>query len=176
MTADIRSLEAAQFPWWLVLLEGIVTLIFGILLLTAPGATLVVIVQITGFFWLIQGIFQIVGIFVDSSLWGWKLFAGVLGIMAGILVLQHPLWSTVLLPSIVVIILGIQGIIFGVVGLVIAFRGAGWGVGILGALSILFGILLLSNPMLGTAALVMVLGVFAVIGGIASIVMAFQMR
>ncbi len=176
MTTDVRSLEAAQFPWWLVLLEGIVALIFGILLLTAPGATLVVIVQITGFFWLIQGIFQIVGIFVDSSMWGWKLFAGVLGVIAGILVLQHPLWSAVLVPSIIVIILGIQGIIFGVVGLVIGFRGGGWGVGILGVLSIIFGILLLFNPVLGTAALVLVLGVFAVIGGIASIVMAFQMR
>jgi uncharacterized membrane protein HdeD (DUF308 family) len=176
MTADARALEVPQFPWWLVLLEGIAALIFGILLLIAPGATLVVVIQITGFFWLIKGIFQIVSIFMDSSLWGWKLFAGILGILAGLLVLQHPLWSAVLVPSLIVIILGVDGLIFGVVGLFTAFKGAGWGVGILGVLSILFGILLMFNPVLGAAALAIILGIFAIIGGITSIVMAFQMR
>jgi uncharacterized membrane protein HdeD (DUF308 family) len=78
-------------PWWLVLLEGIAAIILGLLLLTAPQATLLVLVQLLGIYWLVKGIFQIISIFIDSSRWGWKLFAGILGIVAGIIILGHPL-------------------------------------------------------------------------------------
>ena len=169
--------EGVTIPWWLILLEGIAAVIIGIFLLTAPGITLLFLVQVTGFFWLIGGILRIVSIFIDSSSWGWKLLVGILGVLAGIVVLQHPVWSTLLLPAIYVIILGVQGIISGVASLVIAFRGEGWGIGILGALSIVFGIVLLLNPLfIGVAVLPLVLGAFALIGGIIAIVAAFRAR
>jgi uncharacterized membrane protein HdeD (DUF308 family) len=163
-------------PWWLVLLEGIALLILGGLLLIKPGMTTVIFIQFMGIYWLIAGIFQIIGIFLDSSMWGWKLFAGILGIIAGIIVIQHPVWSPVVVASTLIIILGIQGIIYGGIGLYQAFKGAGWGAGILGALSILFGIYLLAN--IGQAALVLpwVVGILAIVGGIAAIVIAFRMK
>jgi uncharacterized membrane protein HdeD (DUF308 family) len=163
-------------PWWLVLIQGIAALIIGIFLITSPGATTFILIQFLGIYWLVSGIFQIVAIFVDSTAWGWKLFAGILGIIAGILVLNHPLWSAVLVPSVLVLILGIQGIIFGILGLIQAFQGAGWGAGILGALSIIFGLVLLFNPILGAAALPWVLGIFGIVGGIAGIIAAFRMK
>ena len=171
------TLESVSIPWWLVLLEGIAAVIIGLFLLTAPGITLFFLVQVTGFFWLIGGVLRIVSIFVNSSLWGWKLVGGVIGVLAGIVVLQHPLWSTLLVPAIYVIILGIQGIIVGATSLVMAFRGGGWGAGILGALSIVFGIVLLLDPVfIGTAVLPLVLGAFALVGGIAAIIGAFRLR
>ena len=78
--------------------------------------------------------------------------------------------------SIVAIIIGIQGIIVGVVSLVMAFKGGGVGIAILGLVSILFGIVLLINPILSALALVLVLAAFAIVGGVASIVMAFRLR
>ena len=60
---------------------------------------------------------------MDSSQWGWKLFAGILGIIAGIIVLNHPLLSPILVGNAVIIILGIQGLILGVVGIIQAFQG-----------------------------------------------------
>jgi uncharacterized membrane protein HdeD (DUF308 family) len=164
-------------PWWLVLLEGIAAVIIGIFLLTAPGITLLFLVQVTGFFWLIGGILRLVSIFVDSSLWGWKLLASIVGVLAGLVVLQHPLWSTLLLPAVYVIILGVQGIILGGAGLIMAFQGGGWGSGVLGVLSIILGIVLLLNPLfIGIAVLPFVLGAFALLGGILAIVAAFAMR
>ena len=164
-------------PWWLVLLEGVAAVIIGIFLLTSPGLTLFALVQVTGFFWLVGGILRLVSIFVDSSSWGWKLLGGILGVLAGIVVLQHPLWSTLLLPAVYVIILGIQGIILGGASLVTAFRGGGWGTGILGALSIVLGIVLLLNPLfIGIAVLPLVLGAFALVGGIVAVVGAFVLR
>lgn len=176
-TPETEVLPSPSVPWWLVLLEGIAAVIIGILLLTSPGIPLFALVQITGFFWLIGGIFRIVSIFVDSSSWGWKLLGGIIGILAGLVVLQHPVWSTLLLPAVYVIILGIQGIILGGASLVMAFRGGGWGTGVLGVLSIILGVVLLLNPLfIGIAVLPFVLGAFALVGGILAVVAAFMMR
>jgi uncharacterized membrane protein HdeD (DUF308 family) len=176
MTAFAQRTEEASLPWWLVLLEGIAAAIIGLFLLTAPGATLFVLIQVLGIFWLVGGLFRIVSIFLDTSLWGWKLIAGALGIVAGIVVLQHPVWSSVLVPAIYIIILGIQGLVLGGVNLVMAYRGEGWGIGILGALSIVFGLVLLFNVWIGVAILPFVLGAVGIVGGGAAIAIAFAMR
>jgi uncharacterized membrane protein HdeD (DUF308 family) len=176
MTAFAERTEETGFPWWLVLLEGIAAAIVGLFLLTAPGATLFVLIQVLGIFWLVGGIFRIISIFIDNSLWGWKLIGGVFGILAGIVVLQHPLWSSVLVPAVYLVVLGIQGIILGGVSLVMAFRGEGWGVGILGALSIVLGLVLLFNVWIGVATLPFILGAFSIVGGVFAVVTAFRMR
>jgi len=176
MTAFVEGTEDTSSPWWLVLLEGIAAAIIGLFLLTAPGATLFVLIQVVAIFWLVGGLFRIISIFLNSSLWGWKLVGGALGILAGIVVLQHPLWSSVLVPAIYIIILGIQGMILGGVNLVMAFRGEGWGIGIFGALSIVIGLVLLFNVWIGVAALPFVLGALGIVGGGVAIVMAFVMR
>jgi uncharacterized membrane protein HdeD (DUF308 family) len=175
-TSHVERTESISFPWWLVMLEGIFAALFGLLLLLAPGATLLFLVQVLGFYLLIGGIVRIVSIFIDSSSWIWKLTAGIIGILAGIVVLQHPLWATALVPAVYIIILGIQGLILGGATLVTAFQGEGWGVGILGGLSIVFGLVLLFNVWIGVAALPFVLGAFGIVGGIFAVVMAFRMR
>jgi uncharacterized membrane protein HdeD (DUF308 family) len=164
------------FPWWLVLLEGIFAAIFGFLLLIEPGATLVFLVQVLGIYLLIEGILRIVSIFLDSSLWGLKLVIGILGIIAGIIVLNHPLWSTIAVPTFLVYFIGFLAIFQGVGDLIQAFRGDGWGVGILGILVIIFGIILVLNPLIGVIALPFVLGGFMLVGGIAAILASFRLR
>lgn len=163
-------------PWWSTLIQGIFSLIVGLLLLTNPVATTVVIVQFVGIYWLITGIFSLVGIFVDRSLWGLKLISSILGIMAGFVVLQHPLWSSLLLPSILVITLGVNGLIIGIIGLIALFKGGGWGTGIIGILSLLFGALLLGSPFLASLALPWVYGILGVVGGVAAIIVSLQQR
>jgi uncharacterized membrane protein HdeD (DUF308 family) len=168
--------EGTQVPWWMVLIEGIALIILGLLLLANPAKTSVIVVQVLGIYWLIVGIIKIVSIFIDSSMWGWKLFAGIVGILAGILILQHPLYAPLLVGGALVIILGLQGIIMGIVGLIQGFQGGGWGVGILGVVSILIGILLLANVWLFTFSLPWVIGILAVVGGIIAIIAAFRVK
>jgi uncharacterized membrane protein HdeD (DUF308 family) len=176
VSADTAVAPERNIPWWLVLLEGIFAIIIGILLLSKPGMTTAVLVQVIGIYWFIAGILNIVSIFIDHTAWGWKLFIGILGIIAGLLIIQHPLWSTVLIPTTLIIVLGIEGLIIGAINIVRAFRGGGLGMGVLGALSIIFGIILLMNPVIGAAALPWVLGIFAIVGGIVAIIGAFRMR
>ena len=163
-------------PWWLVLIEGIASVIVGAFLLFKPGMTLIVLIQVMGIFWLVGGIFRLIGIFMDRSMWGWKLVGGIIGILAGISVLSYPLWSAVMVPTVFVIVIGVQGLIMGVVTLIMAFKGGGWGPGILGALSIVFGLILLGNPLAGALVLPIVAGVYGLIGGIATIAVAFKLK
>ena len=177
MTAEvIMKEEMVGVPWWLVLLQGISLLILGILFVIAPGMTTVVAVQFLGVYWFVIGIFSIVSIFVDKSLWGWKLLSGILGVIAGLIVMQHPIWSPLVIGNVLVIILAVEGIIIGIVHLIQSFQGAGWGMAILGVVSVIIGILLLTNIWAFTFALPLALGILALIGGITSIVAAVQMK
>jgi uncharacterized membrane protein HdeD (DUF308 family) len=175
MTTYAES-EAATFPWWLVLLEGIIAAIFGFLLLIAPGSTTLFLVQALGFYLLIDGILRVVSIFIDHSLWGLKLVVGILGLIAGIVVLQHPLWSALAVPTYLVYFVGFLAMLQGFGGLIQAFKGGGWGGGILGVLTIFIGLILVLNPLIGLVALPFVLGGFMLAGGIAAIVVSFRLR
>jgi uncharacterized membrane protein HdeD (DUF308 family) len=165
-----------MIPWWLVLIQGIAALILGFLLLINPASTTLILVQFLGIYWFVSGIFSIISIFLDRSMWGWKLFVGILGIIAGVIIIQAPLWSAILVPTTLVFILGIEGLIIGVVQIIQAFRGGGWGIGLLGVLAVIFGILLIIHPFAAALALPFVFGIFGIIGGIVAIVMAFKLK
>ena len=176
MAEATMSPQEKLVPWWVVLIEGIAAIIIGILLLVNPRIITVVLIQFLGFYWFIVGIIDIVRIFMDSSMWGWKLFSGIIGILAGIAIINYPLWASVLVPTVLVWVFGFFGIMIGVIGLIQAFQGAGWGAGILGILSILFGLLLLVNAFVASFTLPFIFGILSVVGGIAALVMAFRMR
>jgi uncharacterized membrane protein HdeD (DUF308 family) len=168
--------QRRAMPWWIPLIEGIALIIVGILLFTNPAATIVVLAQVLAIFWLIAGIMEIVSLFLDRTAWGLKLLGGIIGIWAGLFIISNPLSGTLALGLSIVIILGIQALILGIINLVQAFRGAGWGIGLLGVINIIFGLILLGNTLIATATLPWVLGGFAIVGGIAAIVMAFRLR
>jgi uncharacterized membrane protein HdeD (DUF308 family) len=148
----------------------------GLLLLIKPVGTIVFLVQFLGIYWFIEGIISIVRIFIDKTAWGWKLFAGIIGILAGLAIIQYPLWSALLVPTTLVWLFGFFGILIGITALIQAFQGAGWGEGILGVLSILLGTLLLFNPMIGVATLPFFLGILGLVGGVAAVIMAFRLK
>jgi uncharacterized membrane protein HdeD (DUF308 family) len=157
-------------------MEGIIVALFGLLLLVAPGASLFFIVQLLGLYLFIAGLFRIIGIFLDSSYWGLKIIAGIVCLIAGLAVIRHPLWSTVGVPAGLVIIVGILAMLQGAAGLVVAFQGGGWGMGILSVVGIILGLILVINPLIGVAALTFILAIFMLIGGVGAVIQAFRMR
>lgn len=187
MTASVQpasatSLETQQRPWWLALIGGIFAFVVGAILLWAPvktaANTWVMLITILGFYWLVTGILELVSMFTDHTAWGWKLFMGLISIIAGSYILMYPVASAVVLPKVFVLILGIWALMQGIVMLIMAFKGGGWAAGILGALGIIFGIVLIGNytmPGMGLA-LIWTAAVAGVIGGILLIVQSFRMR
>jgi uncharacterized membrane protein HdeD (DUF308 family) len=163
-------------PWGVVLVEGIVVTLLGLVLLVAPGASLVFLVWLLGIYLVIAGIFRIVGIFLDSSSWGWKLAAGILCLVAGLAILTNPLWSTTLASTWLVILVGFLAMLQGAAGLIVAFQGGGWGMGALSVLGILLGLILVINPLIGVATLTLILAIVMLIGGVGAVFQAFRMR
>jgi len=158
------------------LVEGIVVAVLGLLLLMAPVASLVFLMELLGLYLSMAGIFRIIGIFLDSSSWGWKLGAGILCLVAGLAVLSNPLWSTTLASAGLVIFVGFLALLQGAAGLVVAFQVGGWGMGTLSVLGILLGLILVINPLIGVGALTFILAIFMLIGGVGAVVQAFRMR
>jgi uncharacterized membrane protein HdeD (DUF308 family) len=170
--------------WWIMLIQGICALVIGVLLFTNTAQTLVFISIFLGAFWLVGGIFDIIGAFTRRNgdrHWVWSLIAGGIGIIAGALLLSQPLAGAVVLPVTLAILIAIAAIISGIMNIIWAIRarneiqGEGWLI-LWGVIIIILGVWLLSAPLISGAALVFVAAVAAVIGGIAMIIFSFRLR
>ncbi|ODS03578.1 hypothetical protein AUC71_08940 [Methyloceanibacter marginalis] len=163
--------------WWVFLLEGIAAIIFGILLITNPASTLVALVIFLGFYWLFVGVLELVRVFVDSSVpWYWSLLIGVLGIVAGIIVLRHPLFAAIVLPTAIVVWLGVLGLVIGVFAMIGGFTGGGVGSFIFGFVNFVIGLILLGSPMVAALAVPLVFGILLLVQGVVLIIWAFKVR
>lgn len=178
--ATARQPLDAHESWWVPLVMGVVAIALGGLFLTHPAETSAWVTLVVGFWFMTSGIMNLFILFVDRTQWGWKLLSGVLGLLAGLIVIDSttnaPLLTAVGLGAFYVFIIGVWGIMIGTADLIRAFQGAGWGVGVIGAISILFGLLLTFNPVAGAFSLPVVLGVLGVVLGIVAIIAAFRLR
>ena len=177
VTAALGRRAQQSSVWWISLLQGIAAILLGLMLLTAPGATLVALMTFLGFYWVITGVLALVRVFVDrSTSWIWSLLSGVVGILAGVFVLNHPLLAAVTVPTVLIFILGLEGLIMGVSEIIRGFAGGGAGAFILGVINVLLGLLLLGRPMVAALAVPFVFGVLLLIEGIGLVIWAFRVR
>jgi uncharacterized membrane protein HdeD (DUF308 family) len=165
-------------PWWLVLLQSLLSILVGVLVLMVPGGALIVLVRMLGWYWLIKGIFSLTAVFHPEAKAhrGWLLLNSLIGILAGFMVLDHPVLSAVFVPSMLVTLIGVAGLIIGINDLMASFRGAGWGMALLGILSIVLGAVLLGNTLIGVAVLPYIIGIAELVGGVTAFFIAFQLR
>jgi uncharacterized membrane protein HdeD (DUF308 family) len=161
------------FPWWLLLVWGILTLLIGCMFLITPGLTVELLITFMGAYWLVGGLFAIGSLVVDRSHMGWKVFLAVINILAGILILLHPLFAAFFALSFLVIFIGFWALFIGVSHLYHAYTMKDAGNGVLGVISMIFGLLLLVNPFIVAALLPYVAGGFAIVFGLVSIYVSF---
>jgi uncharacterized membrane protein HdeD (DUF308 family) len=177
MMATAAQATPRSDVWWLFLLQGIAAILLGVLLLTAPGATLLGLVTFLGFYWLITGVLALVRVFVDHSIpWIWSLLIGIVGVLAGLFVLNHPLLAAVAVPTALVVILGVQGLVMGAFEIVGGFTGGGVASFILGVINVLVGVLLLAAPVAAALAVPLVFGVLLLVQGVGLVVWAFRVH
>ena len=170
------SVTRDRTPWWVALIAGLGLTILGLVIFLLPGLTLALVLQFVGVFWLVDGIVGLACIFVDRSDWGWKLMAGILGVLGGLFVIQHPIWESAFVPIVTNLIIGFIGILIGLVQLLLASRGGGLRAGIPGGVSAILGVLLAFMPTIGAAFLPFMLGGMALAGGVATMVASFKRR
>jgi uncharacterized membrane protein HdeD (DUF308 family) len=171
----ISEVKIDLVPWWLVLLEGLAALIIGIYLFISPAPTVVLLVSILGWYWLITGILTLVTLIMDRTNATWRALSALLGIAAGIVIIGHPFWSAAIVPGTLVIIAGVLGVCFGFISLFWALK-EGWGAAAVGVISVTFGLVLIGSPVIGIVMLVYLLGALGIAGGLASIYLALKLR
>lgn len=98
--------------WFLTLLLGIIEVSAGVFLLKNPAIILPTFISIVGITVMMQGIFAVIVSFIDTRDSGMKLLeivSGILGVVAGFLVLRYPVSGGIAF----VWVLGVYGIIAG---------------------------------------------------------------
>lgn len=174
IAADLRP------AWWLLLALGIITMITGILVLAWPGATLLVLAVLFGFWLIMAGVLRLVAALAEKSLsMGWRvvhILIGVLLVGAGIGALAN-LFSSL---GALVFLAGFLLILDGADDLVRAVRNdaqtsRGWLV-VTGVLGVIAGGVVLSRPAVGLFTLVVVLGAMLLMLGVTRIAAALSLR
>jgi uncharacterized membrane protein HdeD (DUF308 family) len=107
---------------------------------------------------------------------GWKIVLGLLGIIAGLIILTYPMYSTILILPLLAVLIGVWGLIMGFVYLFRGFSMGDWGSAILGIVAIILGIAILANTLVTAVLLPYIIGAFMIVGGIAAIIGSFMLR
>jgi Uncharacterized conserved protein len=176
--AEAMSALLAQ-NWWAVALRGVFAIIFALIALFVPGATILSLVLFFSAYMLVDGVITIVAAVRAASQhqrWGLLIFEGIVDIAVGIIAFIWPGLTVVFFVT----LLAVWSLITGILEIVAAFKlnpayGRGWLI-FSGIVSILFGIALLVAPLLGAVVLTWWLGAYAMVFGITLLVLAFKLR
>lgn len=107
--------------WWLTLLFGLVGLGVGVYLVRHPSVSFTTFILLIGLTLIVRGVFDAIGTFMDrrsSSHRILLLIAGLLAVVAGIVILTQPVAGGVAF----VWVLGLYALIFGVIHFTIALE------------------------------------------------------
>lgn len=174
--------------WWLVLLRGIAAIVFGVLAIVFPEATLVALAILFAAYALVDGVMTIihaVRVRTRRPNWGWLLAQGIVSVLAGVAAALFPSLAGFLGATIVLWLIAFWSIFLGVSGLFSAHAVTGDGgrrvwAYVLAALSLIFGVVLiiivLATPMNAVISLVWVVGVYAILLGLILVVVAITVR
>lgn len=175
LAAGSMAYELAK-KWWVLLIRGILLIIVGLLAFASP-VTWVIFV---GVGMLLDGISMLFAGFSEQqegqSRWP-LLIVGVLGLLAGLIVLWNPALGGITLTYVI----AAWAVVIGILEIISAIRlreeiDNEWWLILTGILAVIFGILVFSNVLAGIVTIAWVFGIFAIAYGILSIVLAFRVR
>ena len=177
MEADENMLAALGRVWWLLLFGGLISLGVGVLAISWPGKTIVVVAILFAFYLIVSGIFEIVRSFSSGLTGGTRvllLITGVLSVILGIFAIRSAINAVDLLG----IFVGIAFLFRGFASLFMGFdskEGRGWNI-FFGLIMLIGGVIILSQPALSLVTLSWVVGIWLIVIGIYEIIAAFIVR
>ena len=172
---QLATILEKMWGWYLT--GGILSLVFGFVVLSYKSATLYAIAYFAGAFFIAIGVFQLVGAF--SSLkerWPY-LVMGVVSAGAGIALF---VWPKETLYVVTPILIGWVLLFWGIVDIITSLMNRrlqyGWPFLLRGIVSILLGVWAIRHPGNALTVLVVVIGLWAILMGTIEIIGAFQAR
>jgi uncharacterized membrane protein HdeD (DUF308 family) len=169
---------------WMVLLEGILSTGFGILILYHPSQTFVAFLAALGWFWILEGFLGLIGLVAGlpvGSKWRIGMMWGLLSVVAAMFVLNQPLINAYLTRNLLVYIVALILIFAGVTSVATANRRTEdkrnkWGIIILPLLFIILGVVLLLTPYVSFYIIMMLTGTICLTFGLIMIVYSALMH
>lgn len=166
--------------WGLFALRGLFAILFGVVALVWPQATLMALVLLFGAYALVDGIFAVafgIASYGHNQLWWAVLLEGLAGIIIGLLTFFWPDTTAFVL----LYFIAAWALVTGVLEIVAAiqFRRVihnEWMMVLSGLLSVVFGVLLVVFPSAGAVSLVWLIGAYAIFFGVLLISFAFHLR
>jgi uncharacterized membrane protein HdeD (DUF308 family) len=167
--------------WWIIVLEGVAAVVFGLLLLAQPGAglpTLVLIVALWAFADGILAFFASLGAAEEGEPWWLWLLFSLAGITVGVIALRWPVVTGLVLYLLIACWLMVRGLVE--IAASIALRreleGEVW-MFLGGIASIAFGAwLVIAPPAEGALAVGYAMGIYALIVGFTFIMAGVRLR
>jgi uncharacterized membrane protein HdeD (DUF308 family) len=171
--------EVLAKDWWLLALRGLLGVIFGLIALVMPVATILALVLLFSAYMLVDGCFAIytaVRAMRRHDSWGMPLIHGLLNIATAAIAF---LWPGITVVAFV-LLLAAWAIVSGCLMITAAYNvegryGRGW-LAFGGIISLLYGFLMIMAPLLGAVVLTWWLGAYSLVFGVALIVLAFRLR
>ena len=169
-----------KLNWKWIALRGALAVLFGIVAIVQPAATVAAVVIVFGLYALVDGVYLSVSALSarnEEPNWGMYLLGGIVGTLIGI-------W-TLVMPGITALALlyAVAGwaVIKGVVEMIAAFWlrkviSGEWLYIIAGALSLVLGFYMLARPAIGAVVLLTWLAVYALLFGLMLIAVAMRLR
>jgi len=108
------EIDAVQREWWLYLLLGIALIVFGLAAITVPLATAVAAATVLGLLLLAGGIVQAVYTFRmrgRTSRTVLHLVMAILYVLAGLILLAHPIATVLIITMLLAIYFFVQGVV-----------------------------------------------------------------
>jgi uncharacterized membrane protein HdeD (DUF308 family) len=174
-TFEIDEAEQVASSWWVFLLAGVISVVFGALILAIEWSVNG-LAAFVGALFIIQGAAYLITKPLDGGSRSTNVIAGLLGIAAGIALLVWPGRGL----YVVAVFIGAWIVVSGVLHIVgaLANRQAPhwWLVLILGVIETPLGIWAMRRPGITLAILITLIGAWAIVMGIGEIVIAFEVR
>ena len=172
---DIDEAEQVAKGWWLILLTGLISLVFGALIL-AIDWSVASLAAFVGALFIIQGAAYLITRPLDGGTRSTNVIAGLLGIGAGIALLVWPDRGLYVLAVFVGIWILVSGLLHIVGAFVNRHAPYWWLVLALGLIEVPIGIWAMRRPGLTLAVIVTLTGVWAIVTGIWQCLIAFEVR
>jgi uncharacterized membrane protein HdeD (DUF308 family) len=178
MDAEESMLASIGRIWWLLLFGGVISLVVGIIVISWPDKTVIVVAVLFAIYLIISGIFEIVRSFASGLTGGTRallLITGVLSVILGIFAIRSAADNAVNLLGIFV---GIAFLFRGFASLFMGFdskEGRGWNI-FFGIIMLVGGVVILVQPALALTTLAWVVGIWLVLIGLYEIIASFIVR
>jgi uncharacterized membrane protein HdeD (DUF308 family) len=163
--------------WWLIALRGVLGVIFGVIALVMPVATILALVLLFSAYMVVDGaiaIYAAIRAARKREGWGFLLFQGIASLAAAAIAFGWPGLTVVAF----VLLIAAWSIVSGCLMLAAAMRTeqARWWLVLGAAAALLYGILMILAPLSGAVVLTWWLGVFALLFGAALIILSLKLR